>query len=124
MNDALYQQHILDHYKRPRNYCEAGEGAVCAEGSNPSCGDSLTFCIEYDENIVIRATFQGEGCAISQAAASMLTEQLTNMSLEQVKILGENDVYEMLGVKISPGREKCALLAYRALQDILKKHEA
>jgi len=123
MNSDLYQQHILDHYKRPRNFGEAGDGAVCSKGSNPSCGDELTFCIETDENIVKKVTFTGQGCAISLAAASMLTEKLTNASLVQVQRITEVDMYAMLGVTVSSGREKCALLAYRALMDVLKSYE-
>lgn len=122
MNQSLYQQHILDHYKRPRNFCEPGANAVCAKGSNPSCGDKLVFCIQTDENFVNMATFQGVGCAISMAAASILTEKLHTMTLADARALTEQDVYAMLGVTVGAGREKCALLAYRALQEVLQQH--
>jgi nitrogen fixation NifU-like protein len=123
VSQDLYQQHILDHYKRPRNCCEASNSAVCAQGNNASCGDSITFCIEYDEKFVKNATFRGQGCAISMAAASMLTEKLQTIPLENVKALTEQDIYIMLGVAVGPGREKCALLSYRALQDILNNND-
>lgn len=122
MNEELYKQHILDHFKRPRNFGMAREHATCARGSNPSCGDELTVCIETDENIVKNATFQGQGCAISIAAASMLTEKLSGMPLGEAQALQEEAMYTLLGVTISSGREKCALLAFRALQDIFARH--
>lgn len=122
VSQELYQQHILDHYKRPRNFCEPGANAVCAKGSNPSCGDKLVFCIEYDEKFVTAATFKGSGCAISIAAASILTEKLQNMAIRDAQALTEQDVYAMLGVTVGVGREKCVLLAYRALQEALQQH--
>ncbi len=117
----LYRQHILDHYKRPRNFEVPECNGRCARGSNPSCGDTLELCIVIDDNFVKKATFQGSGCAISVAAASLLSEQLRGMTLDTAKALAPADVYRLLGIEVGPGREKCALLCLRALHDILKQ---
>lgn len=122
MNQSLYQAHILDHAQRPRNKGVLKEVDVQVDGSNPSCGDELTLYLRFEEDTIARAMFTGEGCAISQAAASMLTEKLVGMSKQDVTALTDKDMYDMLHVKVGPGREKCALLAYHALQSGLKNH--
>jgi nitrogen fixation NifU-like protein len=119
MHEELYKQHILDHYNRPRNKVVVKDATYVAKGSNPSCGDVLIMYVQVDGDSITRCTFDGIGCAISQAAASILTEKLTNMSVESARALTETDIYAMLGIEISLARRKCALLAYNALQSAL-----
>lgn len=123
MNDALYQARILDHYKHPRNKRELSDANVMKKGANPSCGDMLAWYLKFDGGTIVEATFTGEGCAISQSAASLLTEKVTGMKKTVAAKLTEQDVYDMLGVEVSGGRKKCALLAWNALQKGLKDDE-
>ena len=121
MHQDIYQENILDHYKNPRNKREIDGAHEEAFARNASCGDKggLHVCFN-DAGVVIDTAFQGEGCAISQAALSMLTEKLRGKTLRDLKLLTPGDIYTMLGVSISPGRANCALLGYAALEKILK----
>lgn len=114
--DELYQQNILDHYKHPRHKGVPDMYTEKREGSNPSCGDELTIYLTHDGNVINSIMFDGDGCAISQAATSMLMERLTGKPLASLRDLTEEDVYGMLGVVVGPQREKCALLALRTLK--------
>lgn len=122
MHEDIYQENILDHYKNPRNkrVIESAHGE--AEARNASCGDKAMLQACFDEQgVVTDVAFQGEGCAVSQAGISMLTEKLRGMPLRELKLLSPGDIYTMLGVHISPGRANCALLGYEALQKLLKQ---
>lgn len=108
----LYSEIILDHFKNPHNKGKIKNATLSAKESNPLCGDNLQIDILLDKNgKITKATFDGEGCAISQASASMLTEKLIGMSLPQIKKLKKEEIYKMLGIQISPARTKCALLS-------------
>ena len=72
--DALYQEIILDHYRRPRNFRELPNASCSADGRNPNCGDALTVWLRFDGDRVAEVTFQGVGCAISKASASLMTQ--------------------------------------------------
>ena len=121
MHDEMYQENILDHYKHPHNKRVVSCAGVEAETRNASCGDYATLQMCFDDTGHISdIAFQGEGCAISQAALSMLTDTLKGKTLNQLKLLSPGDIYTMLGVPVSPGRVNCALLGYAALQKILK----
>jgi nitrogen fixation NifU-like protein len=115
----MYRQQILDHYKNPRNYGEIEEATFTHVGENPMCGDTIEMDVVLDdtEETIERVAFRGDGCAISQAAASMLSEQLVGMSVEDLEELDRDDVIDMLGVDISPMRVKCAVLAEKVAQD-------
>ncbi len=115
----MYRQQILDHYKNPRNYGELADPTFSHRGHNPSCGDELEFDVrlEDDGETIESVAFEGEGCAISQASASMLSERLPGLTLEEVEQMDRDDVLEMLGVDISPMRIKCAVLAEKVVQD-------
>ena len=124
MDEELYKENILDHYRNPHNKDALDAYDVRGGGVNQTCGDELEFFVKFDEaGKVARATFLGSGCAISQAGASMLTDKVKGMTLSELKLLAPGDIYSMLGIHISPGRANCALLAYRALSDGLKHHE-
>ncbi|ELZ29726.1 NifU-like protein/SUF system FeS assembly protein, NifU family [Halosimplex carlsbadense 2-9-1] len=115
----MYRQQILDHYKNPRNYGELEEATFTHVGENPMCGDTIEMDVVLDdaEETVERVAFRGDGCAISQASASMLSEQLAGMAVEDLKEMDRDDVIDMLGVDISPMRVKCAVLAEKVAQD-------
>lgn len=120
MEEEVYKQNILDHYKNPRNNGALKDFDMKGSAKNTSCGDTTEIFLKFKNSVVSEASFEGDGCAISQAGASMLTEKLKGMKLEDLKLLSPGDIYNMLGVKISPGRSGCALLAYQALEDALK----
>lgn len=119
--EELYKENLLDHNSHPHNKRVIEVAHVEAEARNASCGDRGVLMVAFDENErVADVAFQGEGCAVSQAGLSMLTDKLKGMSVEELKLLSPGDIYTMLGVQISPGRVNCALLGYEALEKILK----
>ena len=115
----MYRQQILDHYKNPRNYGEISDATFSHTGENPMCGDTIVMdvVLDDDEEVIERVAFRGDGCAISQASASMLSERLRGMAVEELRELDRDDVIDMLGVDISPMRVKCAVLAEKVAQD-------
>ena len=124
LGSDMYRQQILDHYKSPRNYGEMEEPTFSHVGENPSCGDTIQVDVrlEDDEETIEYVSFTGDGCAISQASASMLSERLQGMTLSELDELDTDDITEMLGVTISPMRVKCAVLARQVAQDGAKLH--
>ncbi|MFB6123286.1 MAG: iron-sulfur cluster assembly scaffold protein [Haloferacaceae archaeon] len=121
----MYRQQILDHYKNPRNYGELDDPTFSHVGENPSCGDTIKVDVALadDGETIERVAFSGDGCAISQASASMLTSKLQGMTLSELEAMDRDDVVDMLGVDISPMRIKCAVLAEKVAQDGAKIHE-
>ncbi len=116
MDDTIYREQILDHYKNPRNFGHLEAPDYSYEESNPLCGDVIGIDLKVDNGAIAEVAFHGRGCAISQAAASMLTERLRGMSLEEARRLGRDDVLDELGIDISPARLKCALLSLKVLK--------
>lgn len=110
-----YREYILDHYRNPRNYGKLEHPDAHAEDSNPLCGDQLAIDLLIEGDQVKEVRFQGRGCAISQAAASMLSEMIEGKSVAEVVQLGKDDVLDSLGIPISPARTKCAFLSLRVL---------
>ena len=125
MGSDMYRQQILDHYKNPRNYGEMNDPTFTHVGENPSCGDTIRVDVRLgDDGETIEAvSFSGDGCAISQASASMLTDELRGKTLEDLDEMDTDDVVDMLGVDISPMRIKCAVLAEKVAQDGAKIYE-
>lgn len=124
MND-LYSEIILDYYKNPRQKGALTTPTTSAKELNPSCGDEIRIDLQIDNNgTITNAKFDGVGCAISQAATSMLMEDIKGKSITEVKALENQDIYDMLGVEISAGRVKCALLGLVTLKKaaILSPH--
>ncbi len=115
MSMDYYREYILDHYRNPRNYGRLDQPDVHAEDSNPLCGDQLAMDLLVEGDCIKEVRFQGRGCAISQAAASMLSEKIEGKTVEEVVALGKDDVLEDLGIDISPARTKCAFLSLRVL---------
>lgn len=110
-----YREYILEHYRNPRNYGKLDEPSVHSEDTNPLCGDQLAMDLQVEGDLVTEVRFRGRGCAISQAAASMLSEMIEGKTVKEVIQLGKDDVLEALGVPISPARTKCAFLSLRVL---------
>lgn len=125
MGSDMYRQQILDHYKNPRNKGEMEEPTFTHTGENPSCGDTITMSVRLadDDETIEFVSFTGDGCAISQASASMLTQNLPGTTLDELEEMDTDDVVDMLGVDISPMRIKCAVLAEKVAQDGAKLHE-
>ena len=114
--DDFYQQNILDHSRNPRNSGRLEAATVSRDEVNPLCGDKLHFELLIENDTVADVRFTGRGCAISQAAASMLTEEIKGKSVEAVRALGKADVLELLGIPIGYTRLKCALLGLKAVK--------
>lgn len=120
----VYAENILDHYRHPRGKHPLSSPTVSHEEINLSCGDALTIHLTVSGNRVDDVGWEGSGCAISQAAMSMLSEELQGKSLDDLERLNKEDVYAMLGVPIGPRRVQCALLCLSALQNALRKFQA
>ncbi len=114
--DSLYAEDILDHYKHPRNYGTLDDPDVHVEANNPLCGDRLSMDLRVRDGVVEDVRFQGRGCAISQASASILTEMVQGRTLDEVKALTKDDLLEEIGIPVSPARLKCALLSLKVLK--------
>ena len=115
--DALYRDYILDHYKDPRNFGELEPHDREWLDHNPLCGDELgVHLIVDDSGTVTDLRFHGQGCAISQASASIASEELIGMQADAVAALGADWVIDLLGIEISPTRRKCALLSLKVMR--------
>ncbi|MCL4252778.1 MAG: iron-sulfur cluster assembly scaffold protein [Anaerolineae bacterium] len=114
--DAMYRENILDHGMNPRNKGVIQPATLDLEMRNPLCGDRLHLTLRVnEENVITALGWDGEGCAISQAAASMLGERILGMTVEDVKHITKEDIFEMLGIPLSANRVKCALLGLKTL---------
>ena len=116
--ELMYQENILDHFKNPRNFGKIENASVHHHEYNPLCGDEIEMDLVIDKNKKIAdVKFSGHGCAISQASASMLTEQVKGKHIEEIEKLTKESILEMLGIPISPVRLKCALLSLDTLKN-------
>ena len=115
--DDFYRDYILDHYRNPRNFGHLDAPDAVAEDLNPLCGDKIRIELKLDaEGKVADVRFSGQGCAISQASVSMLTESVKGQRLEDVARLSKEVVLENVGIGISPTRMKCAMLGLKVLK--------
>ena len=114
--DDLYRDHILDHYKRPRNFGQLDPHDLDGHEHNPLCGDELGVHIRVEDGKIAELRFHGQGCAISQAAASIASEELIGMPVDDASKLSADWVLEQLGIDISATRRKCALLNLKVLR--------
>ncbi|MBI2579072.1 MAG: SUF system NifU family Fe-S cluster assembly protein [Candidatus Aenigmarchaeota archaeon] len=115
--DELYQEIILDHYRHPHNYGILEDKNAEASDVNPLCGDAVSMTLKINGNAVKDIRFSGAGCAISQAAASMLTDAVKSKTIEEVKNLSRDDVTNMLGgMQLGHVRIKCAMLPLKVLK--------
>lgn len=115
--DDMYRENILDHSKNMRNKGALDPADIDFEATNPLCGDRLRLTLRVDENHHITAVgWEGEGCAISQASASMLGEEILGKTLEEARQITKEDIFDMIGIPLSMNRVKCALLSLKALK--------
>jgi nitrogen fixation NifU-like protein len=137
--EELYREVILEHYRSPRNRGRIDDPTVATRGHNPLCGDSVEVSLAIEDGVVRDVRFQGRGCSISQASASMMTEAVKGRSLDDARHLVEDvktllrgeasesaehgDLDALLGVRKYPVRLKCALLAWTTLQDGLEVYD-
>jgi nitrogen fixation NifU-like protein len=121
--DQLYREVILDHYKNPRGHGLLEDADAQAEGQNPLCGDEVSIYVAFaaDGDTIDEVKFSGRGCAISQAATSMLTEMVKGRSATEVAALPRDDLLEEIGIPLTPVRLKCALLGLSTLKLALHK---
>jgi nitrogen fixation NifU-like protein len=117
--DDLYRDYILEHYRRPHNFGVLESPSATYEGANPLCGDRITMQLQVTDGVVTDVGFTGRGCAISQASASLLTDEIRGKPLADVVAFGASDLLELLGIEISPARLKCAMLSFESLQHLL-----
>jgi nitrogen fixation NifU-like protein len=113
----MYQELILQHYRSPRNFGALEPSDLSGEESNPLCGDHIRLKLRLDPAHlrVEEVRFDGDGCAISMASASMLTEKIKGRTIQEVGAMTRDDVMQMLGIPLSPVRVKCALTSFAAL---------
>ncbi|MFN8676339.1 MAG: SUF system NifU family Fe-S cluster assembly protein [Thermomicrobiales bacterium] len=116
MTDSIYREQILDHNKNPRNKGTLVNPQFTYQDVNPLCGDEIRMDVQTDGERVTDIRFSGRGCAISQAAASILTEMVDGQTLDDVKAISREDLLDELGVPISPARMKCAMLGLKVLK--------
>jgi nitrogen fixation protein NifU and related proteins len=114
--DALYRDYILEHYKNPRNFGELDPHDLEWHDLNPLCGDELGVHVRVEEGRIAELRFHGQGCAISQAAASIASEELVGLEVGEVPALSADWVIDLLGIDISPTRRKCALLGLKVMR--------
>jgi nitrogen fixation protein NifU and related proteins len=114
--DALYRDYILDHYKNPRNFGTLEPHDLDWHDHNPLCGDELGVHVQVEDGKVADLRFHGQGCAISQAAASIVSDELIGKPVDELPELSADWLIDLLGIDISPTRRKCALLSLKVMR--------
>jgi len=115
--EDLYREVIIDHYKNPQYRGKLEPHDISFEDDNPLCGDHIRIDLRIDKDGRINeARFDGQGCAISQASADLLTESIIGKPLEEIKSLNKQDILDLLGIDLGPVRLKCALLSLKVLK--------
>ena len=113
----VYQDHILDHYEDPYHRGHSAHATHAHEDDNPLCGDVIHVELQIDQQgRIAGAWFDGEGCCISQASASMLMEKIEWMTIEELKRFSAQDMLALFGARLTPNRQKCCLLSWRVVQ--------
>jgi nitrogen fixation NifU-like protein len=114
---------MLEHAKDPHNFGKIDNPTLESDDSNPSCGDSIKMYFIIENGVVKEVKFEGTGCAVSQASASILTEYIIGKKQEKLKEFSETDFFKLLGFDLSPSRKKCALVSFNTLKKALDKLE-
>ncbi len=116
MTDSIYREIILEHSKNPSNRGTLDPADFTYEDTNPLCGDEIRIDVRVRDDHVSEIAFSGQGCAISQASASILTELVEGKSLDEVRGIGKEELLDEIGIPLSPARLKCALLSLKVLK--------
>jgi nitrogen fixation protein NifU and related proteins len=119
--DSLYREVILDHYKNPRGHGVIEDADAVAEGQNPLCGDEVSIAVAFEGDTIADVKFQGRGCAISQAATSMLMDMVKGRTAQEVATMSRDELLDEVGIPLTPVRLKCALLGLGVLKVALHK---
>jgi nitrogen fixation protein NifU and related proteins len=114
----LYREQILEHWQNPLNFGKIKNANLTVKQVNLLCGDTVTFYFKVKAGKILQVSFVGDGCAISIASASILSEAVKGKSFKQIKALRGEDVFRMLGGPVSPARIKCAFLAFEAVRKV------
>lgn len=117
--EEIYQEHILDHYEDPYHRGECEHATHQHEDDNPLCGDVVSVQLRLQDGKVSEAWFDGDGCCISQASASMLMEVIEGKTIEEVKEYSAQQMLELYGPRLTPNRQKCCLLSWRVVQSAM-----
>ena len=123
MTPDIYRETILDHYRHPRNYGDLSNANAHARDSNVLCGDVVEMQLRIDANRIEEARFRGEGCAISIATASILTEFSKGKSISEIKDLGNKELIKLLGTDPGPARIECAILGLEVMKAAINKRQ-
>ncbi|MDG2382794.1 MAG: SUF system NifU family Fe-S cluster assembly protein [Pirellulaceae bacterium] len=119
-DEELYQEHVLDHYEDPYHRGQCEKATHAHEDDNPLCGDIVRIELKLDEGGKIHDVwFDGDGCCISQASASMLIEKMNGKSVDDVKDFSAEQMLDLFGARLTPNRQKCCLLSWRVLQSAI-----
>ena len=118
--EEIYQEHVLDHYEDPYHRGTCDHATHAHEDDNPLCGDEIRIELKIDaDQKIVEAWFDGDGCCISQASASMLVEKIEGKSVEDAKEFTANAMLELFQAKLTPNRQKCCLLSWKVLQSAI-----
>ncbi|MBP6993716.1 iron-sulfur cluster assembly scaffold protein [Candidatus Woesebacteria bacterium] len=120
----IYQDEIMDHYRNPRNFgCKMVAHNTSSNKRNISCGDELTIHAHIEDGVVTDICFEGAGCALSTASASLLTSFVKGKRVDQVRELGADEVLNLLKIQVTPARLKCALLPLDTIQESIENYK-
>ncbi|QQR63473.1 SUF system NifU family Fe-S cluster assembly protein [Candidatus Roizmanbacteria bacterium] len=117
----LYTEELLEHYRHPQNFGPIESPTHNITLQNPLCGDVITLFLEVKNDVVKHVSFVGKGCAISTAAASLMTEYIKGKNVDKLRNLDRKSTMDIVGIEISPGRIKCLLLPFEALKKLITK---
>jgi nitrogen fixation protein NifU and related proteins len=120
---SIYREHVLDHYKHPRNHGSLESPDYTMTAGNESCGDETTVYFKVNNGVIVEAKHFTTGCAVSQAAASMLFERLEGMRVDEVLQVSKEEIFSDFGAELSTSRVKCALLALHATKKAFLQRE-
>lgn len=123
ISDDLYKEELLEHYRNPQNYGKMQDADAAYHDFNPVCGDEVEVYLKISDGTLADVKFTGKGCAISQAAASIVTEHLKGKKIEAAKKMTQEEMLKLLPIEVSHLRIKCALLAMKAIQKAIFKYQ-
>lgn len=118
--DNMYKEHILELYKNPSNFGELKNPTHSHTETNTLCGDEVSVNLMVEDGKVKDVKFHGSGCVMSMVSASLLTDKIKNMNVDEIKLLDRDDVLDLVGIKVNPVRLKCVLLSLYAIKNSLK----